>query len=760
MDLTSTVFSITLNPPLGNRNDPIDTANREMQDYQTYVNELCDRLPGSFDRLNRFLNRGNCPCFDTKKTSNSTTSGNLMARLGHRRQNDSSCRTFDLNQPCDCVERGGNCVCWATSDVPTCPNGCKTSSMEDSVRVYAIDPEKSNWEEFLDVKEYHASKPDEFRCLQERLYSDPVFGTEEDEDESTIPTTVPSGDPLPRNSCRLITVNHLSPKVAKLLGAKFKISADFFNRHLPGTEAISGRLVSRLPSSVQIDFDELYESAVEFKNIAPNVKEKDLAEKGHSIIKENIEKHFLFLVGWDYFPITERDWASSIGNIKMKSGYEVLLREEGMSPKNVFQFNLNHRISVFSEPVGHPRTAIIIFYPVLPVHTTGFKASAERSGQCIHDLRLSQQPCPCGLHGNTDSVRFRSIPNAVPTPAQWKEIRADPHVSEWEVKRRKQSYASAYDMVLKLHLKERLKKRQTWTQRQNQNQPDHMIADPMQTDIGGTNNDMFIHIFGAPLFRLVSANWARLIVRRSFDLDLLEWRSSNCLHSETVEEIKSRRVAITRHQRDITTSLDILRSLAAAEKGIPLQLHEVGPGFDLVRPNGFMATKDMSDSWWNIFWDFYELKVSMETLQKRATKIHDGIVGQIGVVGSENSGNSNRHSRTLNIIAFVFTSILLPFSIVPPIFNTLDGHGGPEKSVHNFKVAMGSTAGLTIFIFIALAFLLELYGAGELSRPWWVKKISVSRLLKWCEQDEAKTLIEENENREKRARQNGMQETA
>jgi len=348
---------VILNTFGGNRKDPVATANQEMQDYQDYVNELCSRLPASFDRLNRFLNRGNCPCYNQKRPTDLTTIDNLMAGLGHKRQEVSGYRTGDPSVSCDCIERGGNCVCReGCSDDLICPDGCKTHSLEDSVRIYAIDPEREEWEEFLDFREYHASKHDDFRRLQEQLYSDPVFDPEEDTDESTISTAVPSKDPLPCKPCRLITVSHLSPKVAKLLGAKFKISADFFNRHLPGTEAISGRLVSRLPSSVQIDFDELYESRVTFKDLWPNVKEEHLATKGHYVIKEHIKQHFLFPVGWDHFPITTKEWISSISNIEMKSGYEVLLGEEGANLKNVFQFNLNHRISVFSEPVGHPRT--------------------------------------------------------------------------------------------------------------------------------------------------------------------------------------------------------------------------------------------------------------------------------------------------------------------------------------------------------------------------------------------------------------------
>jgi hypothetical protein len=76
-----------------------------------------------------------------------------------------------------------------------------------------------------------------------------------------------SGGDIPKKPCRVITVSHLSPNVAKLLRSKFKISADFFNRHLPGTGAISGRLISHLPSAVQIDLDELYESHNTFEDI-------------------------------------------------------------------------------------------------------------------------------------------------------------------------------------------------------------------------------------------------------------------------------------------------------------------------------------------------------------------------------------------------------------------------------------------------------------------------------------------------------------
>jgi hypothetical protein len=108
--------------------------------------------------------------------------------------------------------------------------------------------------------------------------------------------------------------------------------------------------------------------------------------------------------------------------------------------------------------------------------------------------------------------------------------------------------------------------------------------------------DRFIQVFVTPVFHLVSANWTCLVVRRSFDLDLLEWRSSNCLRSTTVEEIKSRRVAITQHQRDINASIDVLHSLAWSEHS-DLDCHESLPSINLGRPNGFIAENEDRDSW-------------------------------------------------------------------------------------------------------------------------------------------------------------------
>lgn len=83
---------------------------------------------------------------------------------------------------------------------------------------------------------------------------------------------------------------------------------------------------------------------------------------GHSVIKQAIKRHFLFPVGWDYFPVKAKDWLNSVRNVSDRSGYEVLLREGGeRAVINLFQFNLTHRISVYSNPPKHPQTGMYEF---------------------------------------------------------------------------------------------------------------------------------------------------------------------------------------------------------------------------------------------------------------------------------------------------------------------------------------------------------------------------------------------------------------
>jgi hypothetical protein len=151
-----------------------------------------------------------------------------------------------------------------------------------------------------------------------------------------------------------------------------------------------------------------------------------------------------------------------------------------------------------------------------------------------------------------------------------------------------------------------------------------------------------VYLFGAPLFEIVAANWARLVVRRSFDLDLLEWRPVERMQKKTVEEIKSRRMAITKHQRDITASVEVLRSLTQEERysnlsrkhhnddqsnpkdhidTLMLALMESSVGWNRGRSNGLVAEEAEDNSWERVFYDFFELQASMDALEKRADKI-------------------------------------------------------------------------------------------------------------------------------------------
>lgn len=222
------------------------------------------------------------------------------------------------------------------------------------VRIYNIFPKERQYKNFLKVEQYDAGDKAMFEDLKKKFYEDwkenqsggnPSGGTE-DVDDSDLED---DSDHM-RKPCRLITVEHLSANVAKLLGGVYDVPADFFNRHLPGTEALSGRLISRLPSSVQIDFDELYESSKSFSDVWPN---HDILD-GHKFIQDTMDQKFLFRdAGWDYFPVSEHDWKSSLDNKRLSRGFEVLTND-GL--KNVFQFNLTHRISIFSQPPRHPTT--------------------------------------------------------------------------------------------------------------------------------------------------------------------------------------------------------------------------------------------------------------------------------------------------------------------------------------------------------------------------------------------------------------------
>jgi len=238
---------------------------------------------------------------------------------------------------CDCIAPNA-CTSDPVSD-------CFTHRLKHRVRVYDIDTTANEFDSYIKKwgpdhqgqNYYDAGLEDQLEELKIDLLNGSVAETKDTQ------TT----------HFRLITVSHLSANVAKLLGGIYDIHADFFNRHLPGTEAIAGRLLSRVPSAIQIEFDELYEAHNTFEDIWGAV-EMPQGLHGHQLIKDALDQNFLIRqAGWDYFPISNQNWDRGRKNTPMSAGFE------DIDAKNVFQFNLAHRISVYSIPRGHgghPRT--------------------------------------------------------------------------------------------------------------------------------------------------------------------------------------------------------------------------------------------------------------------------------------------------------------------------------------------------------------------------------------------------------------------
>jgi hypothetical protein len=726
-----------------------------MRKYDDYLLFLWGRFPDTYSKMRQFMSRGSCKC-GPPDVKFSACSCNSTARVCNCK-NPRYCRECPTRSP--------------AIQVTTCST---YAQVEDTVRVYDIYPEQTeNEKDFLKCEEFSVSHRMEFEALKATLAAKLPStqrqqprehaaqpGDQTEQQQQPPPNVQQQGPATNRNqatdescifadgdSCRLITVAHLSPDIIRLLGGIFNIPADFFNRHLPGTEAVSGRLISRLPSTLQIDFDELYESTYTYAELFA----KGEARKGHKKIGKAIADTFLFRPGWDYFPVSDKAWEQSRRNKSLSSGFEIL--DDDL--KNVFQFNLNHRVSVYSQPPGHPKTgtssswhssigwvmfgqvlrslAIIVFYPMLQIHPSNDSKALT----------------------NDKPIPFRSNPNMLPNPQELNEIRRNRDMERWELHGHKQIYAAAYDEALKIHLHRHFQKNRADHpphpgRRTNQlrpppappapNEADH-DPEPEYHDDQSIPHPAFVHLFAEPLFKMVAANWARLIVRRSFDLDLLEWRPKEFVRSQAIDEIKSRRVAIARHQRHINSSMEVLRALMLEELALQVKHEELKRGSDpyqrltgaqilaLVegmcswnrgRSNGLVAEEANDDSWESVFWDFFELKASMDALEKRADKIHDGLLGLIQVVGGEKSS-------TLNVIAALVSIVLLPFTIVGNIYSSnlvfSDGRSTPSNKVHEFVALILGTAVVSA---VTLGILYKLKRDGTLKVhfsqwiPFWV----------------------------------------
>lgn len=376
--------------------------------------------------------------------------------------------------------------------------------------------------------------------------------------------------------------------------------------------------------------------------------------------------------------------------------------------------------------------AIILFYPNLPIcRRPEHYPPPPPSMKPTKDRLTHKLPKP-GDENECDYVFFRGIPDNMPpmkditypdgiypkekdledTPAEKlrrKRIRLPeslyPDQSGGEGGEKK-DYASAFHREFKIHVWDHMVAAGPWDPPDVEG-PQGTETLPTRPNNEGVDHSTFIDLFGVPLFNVVAANWARLIVRRKFDLDLLEWRPRDKVNSNTIEEIKSRRIAIANHLRDLEASVEVLSGLAQEKRsqwlterqkspldpgnGMIVAVLEVNSPQNKARSNGFITSSQDHDTWEKVYYDFFELKASMYALGMRADKIQDGIVGLIQVW-------SNEQSQTLNQIALLFSLLILPFSIVGAIFGadltsgTKANSDVPPKVWWHFLVAIFATA--------------------------------------------------------------------
>jgi hypothetical protein len=309
----------------------------------------------------------------------------------------------------------------------------------------------------------------------------------------------------------------------------------------------------------------------------------------------------------------------------------------------------------------------------------------------------------------------------------------------------KWDYAAAYDWEFRVHLEEHFNKRNKTDAEQSVQCGKNGLSGKKNAGDSGKEQSFdaaekrwnkehdhatFVYLFGIPLFEIVAANWARLVDRERFDLDLLEWRPIERMQKKTVEEIKSRRIAITKHQRDIAASIEVLQSLTQEERygnishkhhngdqtnpksridGLKLALMETSAVWNRGRSNGLVAEEVEDDSWERVFYDFVELQASMEFLEKRAKKIQDGIFGLLSVkiqdgVWSLLSVSLEEQQRVfrqqsdfLNAMLSFVSLAVVPFTVAGSIFSVDFTSGGPPKNPAHFAIAMV----VTFFVIVA-----------------------------------------------------------
>jgi len=302
------------------------------------------------------------------------------------------------------------------------------------------------------------------------------------------------------------------------------------------------------------------------------------------------------------------------------------------------------------------------------------------------------------------------------------------------VARIKWDYARAFDREFQIQVQEFWER----IRRQLTENPTRGVEDP---------DFSFVDLFGVPLFRIIASNWARLAERRTLDLRLLEWRPTRATNIDTVQGIKTRRIAIARHQKCINTCLAVLRNLRQEERvrrykkelrgykehhnhrTISPDSSSIGedqpsqhgnldlmPAIDIEvikssyitsddneynkgLSNGLVGTeKDDEFSWDRVYYEFFELKASMDALANRADKIQEGMIGLLSIQISQNSS-------MLSFIGALFTILVIPISVVSCMFSLDSQPGFVEKSWGMVWGMFWGTAGV-----VALLNLLLYYG--------------------------------------------------
>src|SRR2546423_315781 len=120
-------------------------VDKKMRDYQTYLEKLFRRFPHSYHKMTEFMERGSCRC------------GTLD----------------DQKRPCECASTGKACVCsHHIKYCEYCPSACQTGKVDDTVRVYDIDPKGDKFSDFVVDDKFHVSNEPDLHNLKIKLATD------------------------------------------------------------------------------------------------------------------------------------------------------------------------------------------------------------------------------------------------------------------------------------------------------------------------------------------------------------------------------------------------------------------------------------------------------------------------------------------------------------------------------------------------------------------------------------------------------------